>query len=57
MKEEESILLGKKSKGIDVSRAIYELVQSGIKGVVKKDGLLTVLTDLTVSLQIIKFIR
>lgn len=48
MKEEESILLGKKSKGIDVSRSIYELVQSGIKGIVKKDGLLSVLTDLTV---------
>lgn len=57
VKEEESILLGKKSKGIDVSRAIYELVQSGIKGVVKKDGLLSVLTDLTVSLLMFNFFR
>lgn len=57
VKEDESILLGKKSKGIDVSRSIYELVQSAIKGIVKKDGLLSVLTDLTVSSEIFNFIR
>lgn len=49
MKDDETILLGKKTKGVDVSRAIYELVQSGIKGIVKKDVLQSTLTDLTVS--------
>lgn len=48
-KDEESILLGKKTKGLDVSRAIYDLVHSGIKGIVKRDVLLATLVDLTVS--------
>jgi hypothetical protein len=41
--------LGKKGKGVDVSRAIYDLIHSGIKGVVKKDVLLAALSDLAVS--------
>lgn len=49
IKEDESVLLAKKSKGVDVGRAIYELIQNGIKGVIKKDALITTLTDLTVS--------
>lgn len=42
-------MLGKKAKGLDVSRAIYDLILSGIKGIIKKDALLTALADLTVS--------
>lgn len=49
LKDDESILLAKKSKGVDVSRAIYDLVHSGIKGDIKKDTLLTALAELTVS--------
>lgn len=49
VKEDESILLGKKPKGVDVGRAIYELVQSGIKGIIKKDALIAAIADLTVS--------
>jgi hypothetical protein len=50
LKDDESILLAKKSKGIDVSRAIYDLVHCGIKGDLKKDALLTALAELTVSI-------
>lgn len=56
VKEDESILLGKKSKSFDVGRAIYELVQSGVKGVIKKDVLLAAITDLTVSVDVSKAI-
>lgn len=56
LKDDESILLVKKPKGVDVSRAIYELVHSAIKGIVKKDVLLSALTDLTVSVANICFI-
>lgn len=49
LKDDESILLVKKSKGLDVSRAIYDLVHCGIKGDLKKDALLTALAELTVS--------
>lgn len=52
LKEDETILLGKKGKVVDVSRSIYDLVQSGIKGVLKKDALLTALAELTVSVNI-----
>jgi hypothetical protein len=49
IKDDESILLGKKpAKAIDVSRAIYDLVQNGIKGIIKRDVLLSTLADLTV---------
>ncbi|CRK88716.1 CLUMA_CG002522, isoform A [Clunio marinus] len=46
IKDDESILLGKKPKGLDVTRAIYDLVCSGIKGILKKDALQTALTEL-----------
>lgn len=49
LKDDESILLGKKGKGTEVSRAIYDLIQIGIKGELKKDALLTALAELTVS--------
>lgn len=49
IKDEDSIFLSKKSKGVDISRAIYDLVHSGIKGEMKKDVLLTTLSELTVS--------
>jgi hypothetical protein len=46
-------LLGKKpAKAIDVSRAIYDLVHHGIKSVIKRDVLLSTLTDLTVRILI-----
>lgn len=49
LKDDESILLMKKAKGVDVSRAIYDLIHCGIKGDLKKDALLTALAELTVS--------
>lgn len=49
LKDEETILLGKKVKGVDLSRSIYDLVLSGIKGVIKKDGVIAALAELTVS--------
>lgn len=48
IKDDESILLAKKSKGGDICRAIYDLVRGGIKGEIKKEALLTSLAELTV---------
>ncbi len=50
LKDDESIFLGKKSKGAELTRLIYEVVYCGIKGEIKKDALLTTLAELTVSL-------
>jgi THO complex subunit 2 len=47
IKDDESLLLVKKSKSIDVSRIIYDLVVGGIRGDIKKDALLSALTELT----------
>jgi hypothetical protein len=49
IKEDESILIVKKSKSIDVGRAIYDLVYNGIKGVIKKDSLMAAIEEITVS--------
>ena len=49
IKDDESLLLVKKSKSLDVSRVIYDLIVGGIRGDIKKDALLSALTELTVS--------
>lgn len=49
LKDEDSIFLTKKSKGSDISRAIYDLIHGGIKGEIKKEALLMTLAELTVS--------
>lgn len=46
IKDDESILLAKKSKGIDVGRAIYDLITNGIKGVIKKDSLMAAIEEI-----------
>lgn len=54
LKDEESIFLTKKSKGADISRAIYDLIHGGIKGEIKKEALLIALAELTVRVEINK---
>jgi hypothetical protein len=49
IKEDESILLTKKTKGLDISRAIYDIVQNGVKGSIKKELLSSALSELAVS--------
>ena len=47
--EDEETLLLQKSKGMDVTRVIYDVLVGGIRGEIKKDSLLSTLTELTVS--------
>jgi hypothetical protein len=47
--DEESLLLVKNKKQIDVSRVIYDLISCCIKGDIKKDALVSILAELSVS--------
>lgn len=49
IKDDESLLITKKSKGLDISRIIYDLIVGGIKGDIKKDALLSTISELAVS--------
>lgn len=40
------LLAKKKSKGLDISRVIYDLIVCGIRGEIKKDALLSTLAEL-----------
>lgn len=50
LKDEESVLLSNNDKQSEISRAIYDLIQVGIKGGLKKDSVLSTLADLTVNI-------
>ncbi|CAO1439091.1 unnamed protein product [Diamesa hyperborea] len=47
LKDEESVLLSNDDTELEITRAIYDLIQVGIKGGLKKDSVLSTLADLT----------
>lgn len=53
LKDEESVLLSNDDTELEITRAIYDLIQVGIKGGLKKDSVLSTLADLTVNIILI----